>query len=204
MVNLLCEHWELFSETWPTSGSMRSGRVFERPMLERRITDSVCSSLPTPTVDDTFTDKLKSSQQKDGSMHSVTLGQAVQMLPTVVASDHADRRKSENWQGRDLVSTIHEVEDELGTGVGFGKFEAAVRRWEDTLGVKAPAPTQPDGRDGAHRLSSKFTEWMMGLQPAWVTGHGLSRKDELKLCGNGVVPQQARLALEVLIARVSV
>ena len=57
--------------------------------------------------------------------------------------------------------------------------------------MDAPAPTKPDGKDGAHRLSSEFTEWMMGLRPGWVTGHGLSRKDELKACGNGVVPQQA-------------
>ena len=34
---------------------------------------------PTPTVADTFTDKLKSSQQKEGSMHSVNLSQAVHM-----------------------------------------------------------------------------------------------------------------------------
>jgi hypothetical protein len=33
--------------------------------------------LPTPTVSDTFTDNLKSTQQKEGSMHSVTLPQAV-------------------------------------------------------------------------------------------------------------------------------
>lgn len=37
-------------------------------------------NLPTPTVSDTFTDNLKSSQQKDGSMHSVTLPQAVRMV----------------------------------------------------------------------------------------------------------------------------
>ena len=33
--------------------------------------------LPTPTVSDTYTDNLASSQQSDGSMHSVTLPQAV-------------------------------------------------------------------------------------------------------------------------------
>jgi hypothetical protein len=36
--------------------------------------------LPTPTVSDIFTDKLNSTQQKAGSMHSVTLPQAVQMI----------------------------------------------------------------------------------------------------------------------------
>ncbi len=39
----------------------------------------------------------------------------------------------------------------------------------------------------------------MGLEPGWITDCGLSRNDELKACGNGVVPQQAELALRVLL-----
>jgi hypothetical protein len=81
----------------------------------------------------------------------------------------------------------------------FDRFEPVVKRWEEVTGMKAPNPTKPDGRDGAQRLSSAFTEWMMGLPKGWVTGHGLSRKDELKACGNGVVPQQAALALSMLL-----
>jgi DNA (cytosine-5)-methyltransferase 1 len=86
----------------------------------------------------------------------------------------------------------------------FDRFEPAVRRWEEVTGYLAPAPTEPTGKDGAPRLSSKFTEWMMGLEPGWITGIGLSRKDELKACGNGVVPQQAKLALTILKARFEV
>jgi DNA (cytosine-5)-methyltransferase 1 len=71
------------------------------------------------------------------------------------------------------------------------------------LGQPAPLPTKPDGKDGAHRLSSAFTEWMMGLEPGWITDCGLSRNDELKACGNGVVPQQAALALRVLLEGVN-
>lgn len=37
---------------------------------------------PTPTCSDAFTDKLKSAQQVEGSMHSVNLSQAVRMWPT--------------------------------------------------------------------------------------------------------------------------
>lgn len=37
-----------FSGTWPISGSMRSGTVFERPTLERRTSGSGSSSWPTP------------------------------------------------------------------------------------------------------------------------------------------------------------
>jgi DNA (cytosine-5)-methyltransferase 1 len=40
---------------------------------------------------------------------------------------------------------------------------------------------------------------MMGLPAGWITGVGLKRNDELKACGNGVVPQQAELALRLLL-----
>jgi DNA (cytosine-5)-methyltransferase 1 len=81
----------------------------------------------------------------------------------------------------------------------WGRFEPAITRWGEILGRSAPAPTKPDGKDGAHRLSSLFTEWLMGLPEGWITGLGLKRNDELKLAGNGVVPQQAELALRILL-----
>ena len=39
---------------------------------------------------------------------------------------------------------------------------------------------------------------MMGLPEGHVTGRGLPRSQELKMLGNGVVPQQAALALAIL------
>ena len=48
-------------------------------------------NLPTPTVSDTFTDNLESSQQKEGSMHSVTLPRAVRMV-----SDRIEARPEQN------------------------------------------------------------------------------------------------------------
>jgi hypothetical protein len=90
------------------------------------------------------------------------------------------------------------IEDQVLT-TNWGKYEAAIRRWEQVIGRAAPDPTKPDGKDGAHRLSSEFTEWMMGLPRGWITGHGLKRADELKMAGNGVVPQQAELALRILL-----
>jgi DNA (cytosine-5)-methyltransferase 1 len=83
--------------------------------------------------------------------------------------------------------------------INWGRFEQAISRWEQTIGRQAPAPTKGDGKDGAHRLSSAFTEWMMGLPEGWITDAGLSRNDELKACGNGVVPQQAEMALRILL-----
>jgi hypothetical protein len=83
--------------------------------------------------------------------------------------------------------------------INWGRFEQAISRWEQTIGRQAPPPTKGDGKDGAHRLSSAFTEWMMGLPEGWITEVGLSRNDELKACGNGVVPQQAEMALRILL-----
>ena len=115
------------------------------------------------------------------------------LLPTTTASDW----KGPNHSGSGSASSrgIATVVEET----AWGKFEPAIRRWEQTLGRPAPLPTKPDGKDGAHRLSSKFTEWMMGLPEGWVTGVGLTRNEELKACGNGVVPQQAELALRILL-----
>jgi DNA (cytosine-5)-methyltransferase 1 len=47
-------------------------------------------------------------------------------------------------------------------------------------------------------LNQLFVEWMLGLPLGYVTGLGLSRTQELRLLGNGVVPQQGLLALSLL------
>jgi len=42
---------------------------------------------------------------------------------------------------------------------------------------------------------------MMGLPDGWVTAvTGLSRNDMLRILGNGVVPQQAELAVRTMLA----
>ena len=84
--------------------------------------------------------------------------------------------------------------------ISWGDYGPAVARWERVTGRPAPAPTEP-GRTGAPRLSPAFVEWMMGLPAGWVTDPaiGISRNDQLKALGNGVVPQQAALALDVLL-----
>ena len=54
------------------------------------------------------------------------------------------------------------------------------------------------------RLNAKFVEYMMGLPEGWVTDLALSRSQQLKILGNGVVPQQAYLALELLLGKQNV
>jgi len=83
-----------------------------------------------------------------------------------------------------------------GSQVGWGDYADAIARWEWASGRCAPA-TVTDSK-----LSSRFVEWMMGLPEGWVTGVGLSRSQELKMLGNGVVPQQAAAAYGWLMQQV--
>ena len=356
MANLFCEHWGLFSETWPTSGLMRDGRVFalrmqvhlttvsessllrspkaseggggalgEAEALRRgntvgvrdqvmdlvagqglkvsrqadnllpTVTASLVASggssspnwkrnrgsqvtlkdeiekgddvknltlLPTPTVVDmggnktpdeweAWTDEQR-AKHSNGNGHGASLNiEAVKLMPTPNTMDHLPARSAEKIAEskkrtpggyaniretvvNDLLPTpsaaqepgfTTEPVDKNGeptenpnerwyhpeTGrlmqkgimhavtINWGKFAPAIEAWEQLTGRAAPAPTKPDGKDDAHRLSSEFTEWMMGLPAGWITGMGLSRNEELKACGNGVVPQQAELALRNLL-----
>lgn len=155
------------------------------------------SRLPTPTVSDLYTANLASTQQKDGSLHSVTLAQVFHredLFPTPTTQDAKNTGGPSQFdRNTKPLNTQVLVKSE------WGKFEPAIRRWEQVLGRPAPAPTKPDGKDGNHRLSSAFTEWMMGVPEGWITGAGISRNEELKAAGNGVVPQQAELALRILL-----
>lgn len=127
-----------------------------------------------------------------------------------VAAAHADRQRHGSGQGPTEVGGVGSAPEVSGrqasaarqvTGAGsaevdWGKYAPAIHRWE-SLTRPAPDPTIP-GRNGRPRLSPAFVEWMMGLPVGHVTGHGLSAAQELKMLGNGVCPQQAALALQML------
>ena len=179
-------------------GSMHSvslAQIMHRPDL-LEIAETM-QTLPTPTTRD-YKDG-SAAHERDGVVQTDTVARAVfnsgeiQLIGT-------PRVSSANGHTSSQVAADapkRRVEDQVLT-TNWGKFEPAIRRWE-RMTRPAPAPTKPDGKDGNHRLSSLFTEWMMGLPEGWITGHGLKRNDELKMAGNGVVPQQAELALRMLL-----
>ncbi|MEV5539182.1 DNA cytosine methyltransferase [Saccharopolyspora shandongensis] len=87
----------------------------------------------------------------------------------------------------------------VGGGLDWGPYTAAIQRWEHRLGRPAPAPTQP-GHRGGWQLAPRFVEWLMGLPEGHVTDvPGLTRNQQLRLLGNGVVPHQAAHALHQLL-----
>lgn len=77
--------------------------------------------------------------------------------------------------------------------VDWGDYEPAIRRWEHVTGCPAPAPADDRGR-----LAPPFVEWMMGLPAGWVTELVPQQTHALRILGNGVVWQQAALALSLL------
>lgn len=85
------------------------------------------------------------------------------------------------------------------SGSDWGPYAPAITRWEHATGRSAPDPTVP-GRDGRPRLNPVFVEWLMGLPSGWVTAvPGLTRNQQLRLLGNGVVPHQGAAALTALL-----
>lgn len=127
-------------------------------------------------------------------VHLVAPGQLKDnLLPTPRTNDHTGPGEHGRG-GRDLRTEIAVTD--------FAEFAPAIELWSERMGRESPAPTAVNAK-GKHQLSARFVEWMMGLTAGWVTDFdiGLSRAQQLKALGNGVVPQQAAFAVSGLLAR---
>lgn len=146
------------------------------------------------------------------------------LLPTPSASQNGDDADPAAFETRRAAAAARHHNNGVGTPLGvavrtehdgpaestadgewvrWGKYRAAVKRTEAILGRLAPSPTKPDGRGGKRRLAARFVEWMMLLTEGWVTGvPGLTRREMLRLLGNGVIPPQASAATVILLDRV--
>jgi len=130
------------------------------------------------------------------------------LLPTPEASDSTGGRVAAEYGGtresgaKRAITLSSAIHHRTGDGIDWKEYEPAIRRWEAIHGP-APSPVEP-GKFGKPRLAARFAEWMMGLPEGWVTGvPGLTRGQQLKAIGNGVVPHQAALALWLLYGDVT-
>lgn len=126
------------------------------------------------------------------------------LLPTPAVNDMGAGKNVAQWD-----AWTAEMRERHGNGNGHGRslsvearryayalgpYAEACARWATATGRHAPPPV-----DGEGRLSPRFVEWMMGLPDGWVTAvDGISRTRQLRLLGNGVVPQQATAAYRTL------
>lgn len=98
-MSLFCGHSELYSATWPASGSMRNGSAYRRPTSAPLTSAGASSSSPGPQLLPTPT-----SSEHTGPGHAAQGGQnlrtTVSLLPTPRASDTGTpgRRASEGFR----------------------------------------------------------------------------------------------------------
>ena len=174
--------WDVRRPTTP--GQTQGGR----PQCEPAGPD-LGTLMPTPTASD-----HKAGRHQADTGHSLT--QAVQLLPTPTAHDGImglPRTSGRPPEKSTKLATRLEYTD-------YGDYAPAIARWEQVTGRDAPPPTNPPRREGGKpQLSARFVEWMMGLPAGHVTDLDLSRERQLRMLGNGVVPQQAVLAVSTLI-----
>lgn len=130
----------------------------------------------------------------------MNLRTAVTLLPTPAARDwksgasnlmDTNSRPLNEW-------AVNTTVDERWLGSNGKDYGPAIRRWEAVTGHPAPFPTEPNTTDG-RRLNPEFSEWMMGIEPGWVTDVVDGRSDALHVIGNGVVPRQAEAAFRFLM-----
>ncbi|WP_406284767.1 DNA cytosine methyltransferase [Embleya sp. NBC_00896] len=182
----------VFITAWPASdtcGPRLARRGTTRPTPHGGSgTATGLSLLPTPRVSDANGTGLHGSGGAD-------LRTTVSLLPTPRATDGDKGGPNQRGRRANDVALPAAVQPER-----WGKYAAAVARWERVTDRPAPAHTAPN-RDGQPRLNPAFVEWLMGLTPGHVTDvPDLSRTAQLKALGNGVIPAQAAAALRLLLA----
>ena len=162
------------------TGTIREKGNSERPWGKVRFNGSNNAFVPNTN---------RAQLQRHGaSTVSVSQKHSKPTSGTANVTDPACGGSQSIWPERGLGET----ETETRRLSSFGAYEPAVRRWEAILGRTAPVPVDERG------INNSFVEWMMGLPENHVCNQGLSRTAELKMLGNGVVPQQALLALALL------
>ena len=142
--------------------------------------------------------------QRPGGARFGGPGSAHSGHPAAHANGSGQPRLQQDPQGVDVHPPLRDDAERRSEGT-WGPYGPVIARWERVTGRVAPVPTEP-GRTGQPRLSPRFVEWLMGLPAGYVTDSeiGLSRNQQLKALGNGVVPQQGALVFRMLLERASV
>ena len=155
--------------------------------------------LPTPMARDYKDSEIRREPHRPDDVD--TLARALTLLPTPSVADAmgGHERRGGARGGELLLKGIakYELVDR------WGQYADAIARHEQALGRPAPDPTEIGPR-GNPRLSPRFVEWMMMHPDGWATDPaiGLTRNEQLKGFGNGVVPPQALAALTDMLATI--
>ncbi|MFJ4785556.1 DNA cytosine methyltransferase [Streptomyces sp. NPDC088794] len=183
----------------PAARDWKSGASNLLGTNSRPLNEVVVNLLPTPTA----ARYGRNRSASPGASSRPSIEYLVRdLLPTPKASDGPHGGPNQRDKAGNYYLPGQAVRlDERWVATNGTDYGPAIHRWEQVLGRPAPEPTEP-GTKGNRRLSPAFVEWMMGADLGWVTGAdlGLSRSDQLKILGNGVVIHQAVFAYRTLLA----
>ena len=194
----LLEDSDEFSETWPTSGSMRSGECWERPTLELTTSESGSGYLPTPTASSYGT--TNNGRRGDGSTYKTAGKPSLETMarhslwptPTATLGSKGGRvtpRKSR--EGGTLIEAVSARTWPTPTVKGNYNRKGLSSRSGDglpTAVLKCPTPTASDWKGSARpgqrrgqltdpkmnvipaggQLNPTWVEWLMGWPIGWT------------------------------------
>ena len=186
--------------------------------------------IPTPTTADVYTGNMQSTQQSDGSMHSVNLPDYVEMFPTPSTMDHIERkgmRPSRAATNRktgylsEMIGNLLPTPTSVSSGPDYARREREGSGGDDLVTVMGGS-LNPDWveqhlmslPEGWTRLEpvpdGAYDEWFDAMRDGtwWDTERGLprvatgveNRVNRLKLLGNGIVPASGALAVRDMMS----
>ena len=143
---------ETYSETFPRSGLMRNGTLYQRQASEPLISESGCSYLPTPAASSYGTNKSKSAGAKVRPSLQ-TMARKGELYPTPTANDSKNHTLPPSQAGRDSLPGMM-IRRMWATPTVSGNYnrKGASKSSGDGLA------TQVGGA-----LNPRFVEWLMGF-----------------------------------------
>lgn len=192
----------------PAADVGNNGRSVSLGDVVSRLPEGKGSLLPTPTVGASLVRNSPGEMARTNPALGAVIadlaeaevaGEAGVLLPTPKTHQRGDCPSERERNSPDLAA----VTGHFPAG-RWGKYGPAVARWE-SLTREAPAPTEPN-KNGNPRLTARFSEWLIGWPEGWVSDPeiGVSRTGQLRIVGNGVVPQQAYAAISMLLKNLDV
>ena len=155
--------------TWKTKVTPSKRLLFRLVPSMPRTGGTDAPSWPTPTAADSYIGKLKSTQQKPGSMHSVNLSDAVRMWPTPKAQNARGNGERHGSGGPSLdVAVMMYPTPTTGAGLcgGTGNFQQLKKLEKAGQITEEERRNMSQGNGG--QLNPTWVEWLMGFPLGWT------------------------------------
>ena len=199
--------WRVFVLAWRRGSDLSDLTPAGTPSSPDRIADL----LPTPRTSDSTGPGVHGAGGLDlkTAIHYLPTPSAVSrqsateatrlLLPTPRATDGTKGGPNQRGTSGELALPSAVQEER------FGRFREAIARHGEAIGRPAPIPTRSArSGTGSQQLTPEFVEWLMMLPAGHVTGTaGLTRTEQLRALGNGVVPPQAAEGIRRCASRIS-